>query len=108
MIHPSPFAIGLMVLSAFCARAEEARPIRILFLGDNGHHRPLERFRQLQPVLASRGIDLTYTDRTEALNAKTLSRYDGLILYANVTQIARDQEKALVAFVEGGRGFIPL
>src|SRR5258708_15901532 len=87
---------------------EPSRPIKILFLGDKGHHRPAERFRQLQPVLAKRGIDLTYTDKVEALTAKVLAGYDGLIVYANTTRIAPEQEKALLDFVEGGKGFIPI
>ena len=36
-------------------RADEPKPLKLLFLGDNGHHRPNDRFRQLQPVLAKRG-----------------------------------------------------
>ena len=87
---------------------EPPRPIKVLFLGDNGHHRPAERFRQLQPVLEKRGIDLTYTDKVEALNAKMLASYDGLIIYANTTRITPEQEKALLDFVEGGKGFIPI
>ena len=59
--------------------AEEPASIKLLFLGDNGHHRPAERFRQLQPVLAAHGIDVTYTDKIESLNPKTLASYDGLI-----------------------------
>jgi putative membrane-bound dehydrogenase-like protein len=88
--------------------AKEPKPIRLLFLGDHGHHRPEDRYRQLQPVMAPRGIDITYTDRADALNPKTLSGYDGLIIYANTTRITREQEKALLDFVEGGKGFIPL
>ena len=87
---------------------EPPRPIKVLFLGDNGHHRPAERFRQLQPVLEKRGIDLTYTDKVEALNAKMLASYDGLIIYANTTRITPEHEKALLDFVEGGKGFIPI
>src|SRR5262249_20918209 len=87
---------------------EPSKPIKVLFLGDNGHHRPAERFRQLQPVLAKRGIDLTYTDKVEALDPKTLASYDGLIVYANTTKITPEQEKALLDFVEGGKGFIPI
>jgi putative membrane-bound dehydrogenase-like protein len=90
------------------AESKPVNVIKILFLGDNGHHRPAERFRQLQPVLAARGIDLHYTDKVEALNAKTLAGYDGLLIYANLTSLAAEQEKALVAYVEGGKGFIPL
>jgi putative membrane-bound dehydrogenase-like protein len=87
---------------------KDARPIKILFLGDNGHHQPVERFRQLQPVLAARGIDVSYTDQMAALNANTLAGYDGLIVYANITRIGADQEKALLDFVEGGKGLIAL
>ena len=36
-------------------------PLKVLFLGDQGHHKPAERFAQLEPVLATRGIDLVYT-----------------------------------------------
>src|SRR4051812_3242511 len=83
---------ALAILAVFLlgpSRAEAAAPpLKILFLGDNGHHRPVERFRQIQPVLAGRGIDLTYTDKVEALNPKLLSSYDGLIVYANTTRIA--------------------
>jgi putative membrane-bound dehydrogenase-like protein len=98
----------VVALTATLLRADAPRPIKILFLGDNGHHRPAERFRQMQPVLAARGIDLTYTDRAEALNPKTLASYDGLLVYANIDTITPAQEKALLDFVAGGKGFIPL
>jgi putative membrane-bound dehydrogenase-like protein len=88
--------------------ADEPAPIKLLFLGDNGHHQPRERFAQLQPVLAKRHIDLTYTDQVTDLNAKTLAGYDGLVIYANTTKISPEEEKALLDFVEGGKGFIPL
>ena len=52
------------------ARADDPKPLKVLFLGDNGHHRPAERFRQLEPVLAKRGIELTYTDKADDLNAE--------------------------------------
>ena len=87
---------------------DEARPIRILFLGDNGHHQPAQRFRDLQPVLAARGIELTYSEDTNDLNSRTLAGYDGLLIYANTTRITPDQEKALLEFVEQGHGFVPL
>jgi uncharacterized protein len=90
------------------ARADDSRPIKILFLGDHGHHQPEARFHQLQPVLAASGIDLTYTDKVEALNSALLASYDGLLIYANITKISPEQEKALLDFVEGGKGFIPL
>src|SRR6266542_5237943 len=54
-------AVLALLLNVPCVEA--APRIKVLFLGDNGHHRPAERFRQLQPVLDKRGIDLTYTDK---------------------------------------------
>src|SRR5271166_4638121 len=97
-----------LVLLGPCLLHAEEKPIKILFLGDNGHHKPADRFRQLQPVLAKRGIDLTYTDRVEALSAKTLAGYDGLMIYANHTKWTSENEAALIEFVESGHGFIPL
>jgi putative membrane-bound dehydrogenase-like protein len=108
MTRPSLLAITLILVPALGVRAEGGKPIRVLFLGDNGHHRPADRFRQLQPVLAKRGIDLTYTDKVDALNPKTLTSYDGLIVYANTTKITPEQEQALLDFVAGGKGFIPI
>src|ERR1700688_444242 len=81
---------------------EKPAALKILFLGDNGHHRPAERFRQLQPVLAARGIDLTYTNKVESLHPKILASYDGIILFANIDSITAEQEKALLDFVAGG------
>ncbi len=104
----STLALLLAAVPAGRAAAEPTLTLKILFLGDNGHHRPAERFRQLQPVLAARGIDLVYTDKVEALNPKVLASYDGLVVYANIEKISPEQEKALLDFVEGGKGFLPL
>src|SRR5437773_6766288 len=101
--------IGLTFLSASAPKADiEPKMIKILFLGDSDHHQPRQRFAQLQPVLAKRGLELTYTDQVADLNGKTLAPYDGLIVYANITKITPEQEKALLDFVEGGKGFIPV
>jgi putative membrane-bound dehydrogenase-like protein len=102
----APFCLTLLVQAPLAAT--DPAKLSLLFLGDNGHHRPAERFRQLQPVLASHAIDVTYTDQVGALNAKTLARYDGLIVYANIDKIAPEQEQALLDFVAGGKGFIPI
>jgi putative membrane-bound dehydrogenase-like protein len=102
-------ALCLSVLTAVTLPAAAAeRPVKVLFLGDDGHHQPALRFRQLQPVLAARGIDLTYTDKVDALNPRTLAGYDALLVYANIGSITPEQEKALLDFVEGGKGFVPV
>ena len=66
-----------------------AQDIQGLFLGDNGHHLPRQRFAELQPVLRAHGIQLTYTDQLADLNALTLAKYDVFILYANIDEIDR-------------------
>jgi type 1 glutamine amidotransferase len=42
------------------------------------------------------------------LNPQTLGGYDGLMIYSNETRLAPDQEKAMLDFVRGGRGLIPI
>jgi uncharacterized protein len=98
----------LPVLAAFTLPQVVADDLRVLFMGDNGHHRPVERFHELQPAMSRFGIDLTYTDDMSALNSDTLSRFDGLMLYANIDRIDDAEAKAVLEFVAGGRGFIPL
>ncbi len=100
---------GFLCLVAFAqAPGDEPKPIRVLFLGDDGPHRPAERFKQLQPALARQGIELTYTDKPTDLSADKLQPYDGLLIYANIERIEPEQEKALLDFVAGGKGLIPL
>jgi putative membrane-bound dehydrogenase-like protein len=107
MMRFSLAAVALFAVGTIAPAADE-KPLKGLFLGDNGHHKPAERFRQLQPVLAKRGIDLTYTDKADALSAKVLAGYDVLVIYANTTKITPEQEQALLEFVESGKGFVPL
>ncbi len=84
------------------------RPLNVLFLGDKGHHKPADRAAQLIPVMATRGIDITYTEAMSDLNPATLAKYDALMIYANTEHIEPDQEKALLDYVEGGGGFAPI
>src|SRR5207248_2922237 len=101
--------LGLaLLLPALAAPADEPKPLTVLFLGDNAGHKPAERFRILAPVLAKRGVELVYTDKAESLNPKTLAGYDALMIYANITKITPEQEKALLDYVESGKGFVPL
>ena len=79
-------ALSLLALGLFSPDVRAAdppspkgKPLAVLFLGDRGPHRPAERFEQLAPVLAGRGIEVTYTEKTSDLNAETLGKYDALI-----------------------------
>jgi len=89
------------------ASATETK-LRLLFLGDQKSHRPSTRFEILSPVMAQEGIELVYTENVTDLNAKTLSNFDGLVLYANIDTISPDQAKALLEYVASGKGFVPI
>ncbi|MCG8653415.1 MAG: ThuA domain-containing protein [Pirellulales bacterium] len=102
-----PRCIGCLLI-ALAATQGMAKDLDVLFLGDRGHHQPRARFEQLQPVLARRGIRMDYTEAMADLNADKLNRYDALVLYANIDRIDPPQEKALLDYVAGGGGFVPL
>ncbi|MEZ6033650.1 MAG: ThuA domain-containing protein [Planctomycetaceae bacterium] len=89
-------------------RVSGAEECRVLFLGDNGHHRPVELFHQTAPVLQQRGIELSYTDRMEDLTSENLKGFDGVLLYANIDAIDDAQANVLLDYVAGGKGFIPI
>ena len=95
------------LVTASIASAAEA-PVKVLFLGDNGHHRPADRFAQLQPVLAPRGIELVYTDKVSDLDPKVLAAYDVLAVYANIDTLPPEGESGILEFVRNGRGLVPL
>jgi len=82
--------------------------LRVLFLGDRAGHRPTERFAQLQPVMAERNIEMTYTESLDDLNPSRLAAFDCLLIYANHPRISLEQEKALMDFVVAGGGFAPI
>ncbi|MFK7770080.1 MAG: PVC-type heme-binding CxxCH protein [Mariniblastus sp.] len=101
------FALATLVATPAIAQ-ETDKKLNLLFMGDNGHHLPSRRFQELAPALAKRGIILRYTDKMESLNAETLSKFDGLVLYANIDRIEDEQAKAVLEFVANGKGFVPL
>ena len=88
--------------------AADRAPIEALFLGDSRAHHPADRAAQLIPAMAERGIRVDYTERVQVLNPKDLARYDALLLYANIDEIASDQEKALLDWVAAGGAFVPI
>jgi putative membrane-bound dehydrogenase-like protein len=104
------FAIRFVIVTLFAcgATTSSARDLKLLFLGDRGHHRPAERFQQLQPVLKERGIALDYTENAGDLNKAKLAEYAGLVIYANIDEITPEQETALLEYVAGGGGLVPL
>src|SRR2546423_15446333 len=80
--------ILLIILAATPCHADTAASpsgLRILFLGDDGHHRPEDRFKQIQPIVGERGIRISYTSSLDDLNPAKLAGYDCLLIYANHT-----------------------
>ena len=104
------FLSMLLYVLTFGPSAEPAakKPVRVLFLGDNGHHQPSLRYRQLASAWASEPVRLEYTEDLKVLNPETLAKYDALMVYANHPKIEPEQEKALVDFVRSGKGFVPV
>jgi putative membrane-bound dehydrogenase-like protein len=101
---------AFLALAACMATIRGAEPpeIRVLFLGDSGLHKPVERFKLLQPVLEKKKIELTYTESLDDLSPARLAGFDCLLIYANQTRISTPQEKALLDFVNEGHGFVPI
>lgn len=102
------FASLFAAVAVTAATAGVPSKLRVLFLGDQGHHRPADRFKQLQPVLAARGIEMVYSERMDDLSPGVLAGYDGVAIYANTTRISPAQEDALLQFVAAGGGCIPI
>ena len=97
----------IVVTAANAAQAAEA-PLKVLFLGDSGHHRPADRFAQLQPVLVPRGIELVYTESLSDLDPKVLAPYDALAVYANINDLPPTAEATILDFVRSGKGLVPV
>lgn len=102
-------AVTMQAQTPAAAAAKKGRTIEVLFLGHNSQHHNSAKY---EPMLASaieaEGFHFTYTPDPEQLNAANLARYDALMIYANHTTITPDQEKALLDFVNAGKGFLPI
>lgn len=92
-----------------CIFTGQAEQLEVLFLGHaSKKHNSRLNHKKLIPEFLRQGINLTYTEEIGALNSEELEKYDVLILYANYKDWSPSQEKALMDFVEGGKGFVPL
>ncbi|MDA7527950.1 hypothetical protein N8590_03085 [bacterium] len=61
-------SIVFLCLAFVSNQSSNAEDLKLLFLGDNGHHRPVDRFAELAPVLAEKGIDLKRRRVREAVS----------------------------------------
>ncbi|TDE16758.1 PVC-type heme-binding CxxCH protein [Dyadobacter psychrotolerans] len=87
----------------------EGRRAEILFLGHTSKHHDSGKYAPWLGIKLFRsGINMSYTTDINDLNTENLNKYDGLIIYANHDSLPPAQENAMKAFVEGGKGLIPL
>ncbi|WP_411273977.1 PVC-type heme-binding CxxCH protein [Daejeonella sp.] len=85
------------------------RRAEILFLGNVSKHHDSGKYAPWLAIATFKsGINISYTTELSDLNSDNLSKYDGLVIYANHDTISASQETALKNFVEGGKGLIPL
>lgn len=114
LAHPFLFLfVSLLIIQSCTSPSTSLRndsgKLEILFLGhDSQHHNSAQYLPLLASNLSKEGISFTYTDNPDDLNEENLDKYDALMIYANHEQITPSQEKALLDYVEKGRGFIPI
>lgn len=96
------------ILAPLLHAAQESSGPRALLLGDNGHHRPADFFKVIEPFFRTNKIEIVYTDQLSDLNPAKLAGFDCVMIFANWTQIAPEQERALLDFVAAGGGFVPV
>jgi putative membrane-bound dehydrogenase-like protein len=109
---PAVLALGaaLLVTSAALpglrSGARDTRRVKVLFLGDDGHHVPRERVAAAHVPLHRRGVQIEYTEDLAALSGPNLARFDALLIYANHVALGDEQERALLEYVRGGGGLV--
>ncbi len=101
-------AFLLIAPFAVLAQAPPADRLAVLFLGDEGHHVPYDRAKDLLPVLAVNGIDMFYSDDPGDPDPGVLDDYHALIFYNNQPAISHQQLAALLGFLENGGGLVVL
>ncbi|MBX9792207.1 MAG: ThuA domain-containing protein [Pirellulales bacterium] len=93
-------------LAALASAAHADEPLRMLFLGDEGHHHPAAMFELAGPALAATSIETEYSADAAALNADKLAGVDCVLIFRDSGDLSPDQEAALLKFVESGRGLV--
>lgn len=116
MVNKNIYLFGAIFCLLFnaCAPEEEAGPIdprrmEVLFLGhDSEHHNAQEFLPYLASSLTPRGINFTYTNEVSDLNRNYLKHFDAVAIYANIDEIPKSEERAIMNFVKNGGGLIPI
>lgn len=100
--------VGLVWACAPFAWTAEPAKLRVLMLGDDGHHRPAQMAKIITPVLARENIEVTYSNDARSLNPQSLAATDCVLIFRDSGELPADSEAALVRFVEEGRGLVAL
>jgi len=92
------------------AATAPGRPIKVLFLApeEQTPHDPVKMITAIAPVLARRGIQLTYATKLEAIEPARLAYYDAVVVYGDKLALTPAQEKAVTDFVDAGHGLVAL
>ncbi|MGJ8723593.1 MAG: PVC-type heme-binding CxxCH protein [Roseibacillus sp.] len=96
----------LFSLAVFGETEKTPHRLEVLFLGDDGHHNPIERYRILKQFLGPQGFNLTFEEDLSQITHKNLSHYDALIVYANHEQ--ETVPKDLLPWIKDGGALVAL
>ncbi|MFD0894923.1 ThuA domain-containing protein [Luteolibacter ambystomatis] len=88
------------------AAPQDGRRLEILFLGDDGHHKPIGCYRVLKQVYGPRGFNLTFVEDLKQITTAKLNQYDVLIVYANHEEVP--VPPAIRPWVENGGALVAL
>ncbi len=99
-------SIAFISLLAVIPATAEARRLEVLFLGDNGHHDPLERYGVLKQALGPQGFNISFVEDLGKITRANLDLYDALIVYANHEK-AKVPE-AILPWVKDGGALVAL
>ncbi|MBB5352328.1 putative membrane-bound dehydrogenase-like protein [Haloferula luteola] len=108
---------AVVAASVTVPRADESgRRLEVLFFGaptaNHAAHDPITRYRILKKGLGLEGINLTYQENpAEVFQADNLKHFDAVLMYGNWDKdgaMPAAQLKALIDYVEGGGGFLPI
>lgn len=88
------------------AAQQEGKRLEILFLGDDGHHKPIGCYRVLKQVYGPLGFNLTFVEDLKQITTEKLNQYDVLIVYANHQEVP--VPPAIRPWVENGGALVAL
>jgi putative membrane-bound dehydrogenase-like protein len=98
--------LGIALPAPAEENAVSARPLEVLFFGDEGPLQPLDRYAMFKEVAGHRGIHLTYGKSPDEFTEENLGRFDAVLVYARHPDINPEQFSALAQFVESGGGLV--